>query len=54
MEGDPFAVVEAMTVAAFATGCEHGCIYLRGEYPLAASARARHRRGARRASSGRT
>ncbi|MCC6437188.1 MAG: NAD(P)H-dependent oxidoreductase subunit E [Acidimicrobiales bacterium] len=36
MEGDPFAVVEAMTIAGFATGCEHGWIYLRGEYPLAA------------------
>ncbi len=35
MEGDPFAVVEAMTIAAYATGCEQGFIYLRGEYPLA-------------------
>jgi len=35
MEGDPFALVEAMTVAAYATGCEQGFIYLRGEYPLA-------------------
>ncbi|HYM67724.1 MAG TPA: NAD(P)H-dependent oxidoreductase subunit E, partial [Patescibacteria group bacterium] len=35
MEGDPFAVVEAMTIAAFATGCEHGFIYIRSEYPLA-------------------
>jgi NADH-quinone oxidoreductase subunit F len=35
MEGDPFALVEAMTIAAFATGCEHGYIYIRGEYPLA-------------------
>jgi NADH-quinone oxidoreductase subunit F len=49
MEEDPFGLVEAMTVAAFATGCERGFIYLRGEYPLAnerlshaiASARAR-------------
>jgi NADH-quinone oxidoreductase subunit F len=24
-----------MTIAAFATGCEHGYVYLRGEYPLA-------------------
>ena len=45
MEGDPFAVIEAMTIAAYATGCEHGYIYLRGEYPLAhARARARDRR----------
>jgi NADH-quinone oxidoreductase subunit F len=35
MEGDPFAVIEAMTVAAYATGCDRGFIYLRGEYPLA-------------------
>lgn len=35
MEGDPFAVVEAMTIAAFATGCELGYIYIRGEYPRA-------------------
>ena len=35
MEGDPFAVVEAMTVAGLATGCEHGYMYVRGEYPLA-------------------
>ncbi|MFN0029469.1 MAG: NADH-ubiquinone oxidoreductase-F iron-sulfur binding region domain-containing protein [Acidimicrobiales bacterium] len=35
MEEDPFAVIEAMTVAAFATGCEQGWIYLRAEYPLA-------------------
>ena len=35
MEEDPFAVIEAMTVAAFATGCEQGYIYIRGEYPLA-------------------
>ena len=35
MERDPFAVVEAMTIAAFATGCERGYLYIRGEYPLA-------------------
>jgi NADH-quinone oxidoreductase subunit F len=35
LEGDPFAVIEAMTIAAYATGCERGYIYLRGEYPLA-------------------
>jgi NADH-quinone oxidoreductase subunit F len=35
MEGDPFAVLEAMTIAALATGCERGFIYVRGEYPLA-------------------
>jgi len=36
MEGDPFAVLEGMTIAAFATGAQRGYIYLRGEYPLAA------------------
>jgi NADH-quinone oxidoreductase subunit F len=35
LELDPFAVVEAMTIAAFATGCEKGYLYVRGEYPLA-------------------
>jgi len=35
MEGDPFAVVEGMTIAAIATGCEQGYLYVRGEYPLA-------------------
>jgi NADH-quinone oxidoreductase subunit F len=35
MEADPFAIVEAMTIAAYATGCEQGYIYIRGEYPLA-------------------
>jgi NADH-quinone oxidoreductase subunit F len=35
MEQDPFALVEAMTIAAFATGCEHGYLYVRAEYPLA-------------------
>ena len=35
MEEDPFAVVEAMTIAGTATGCDKGYIYLRGEYPLA-------------------
>jgi NADH-quinone oxidoreductase subunit F len=36
MEGDPFSLIEAMTIAAFATTCEQGFIYIRGEYPLAA------------------
>jgi NADH-quinone oxidoreductase subunit F len=35
MERDPFAVVEALTIAAFATGCDKGFLYVRGEYPLA-------------------
>src|SRR5204862_7407088 len=35
MEEDPPAVVEAVTVAGFATGAERGYIYVRGEYPVA-------------------
>lgn len=35
MEGDPFAIVEAMTICAFATGGERGFLYIRGEYPQA-------------------
>jgi NADH-quinone oxidoreductase subunit F len=33
MEEDPFAVIEAMTIAGFATGCQQGYLYIRGEYP---------------------
>jgi NADH-quinone oxidoreductase subunit F len=36
MEQDPFAVIESLTIAGYATGCEQGYIYIRGEYPLAA------------------
>ena len=35
MEGDPFAIVEGVTIAGFATGAERGFVYIRGEYPLA-------------------
>jgi NADH-quinone oxidoreductase subunit F len=35
MEGEPFAVVEAMALYGFATGANHGFIYVRGEYPTA-------------------
>ena len=35
MEQDPFALVEAMTIAAYATGCQRGYLYIRAEYPLA-------------------
>ncbi len=35
MEWDPFALLEGMAIAAVATGCAKGWIYLRGEYPLA-------------------
>ena len=37
MEEDPFALIEAMTIAGVATGCEVGFLYIRGEYPLATS-----------------
>jgi NADH-quinone oxidoreductase subunit F len=35
MEHDPFTLVEALTIAGFATGAAKGWIYIRGEYPLA-------------------
>ena len=38
LEGDPFAVVEAMTIGAFATGASKGYLYIRGEYPEAEAA----------------
>ena len=33
MEGDPFALIEGMTIAAIAAGATQGYIYLRSEYP---------------------
>jgi NADH-quinone oxidoreductase subunit F len=36
MEGDPFSLVESMTIAGFAIGAERGFLYVRGEYPRAA------------------
>ena len=36
MEGDPFSLIEAMTISAYAVGAHKGWIFLRGEYPLAA------------------
>jgi NADH-quinone oxidoreductase subunit F len=35
LEGDPHAVVEGMTIAAYAIGSNEGYIYCRAEYPLA-------------------
>jgi NADH-quinone oxidoreductase subunit F len=35
MENDPFALVEAMTIAGLATGSSKGYVYVRAEYPLA-------------------
>lgn len=37
MEGDPFLLIEGMTIAGIATGAAHGFVYLRSEYPVAAS-----------------
>jgi formate dehydrogenase iron-sulfur subunit len=36
MEGDPFVLIEGMTIAAIAVGAAKGYIYLRSEYPHAA------------------
>jgi len=41
MEGDPFALIEGMTIAARAVGANRGYIYLRVEYPHAARALAK-------------
>jgi formate dehydrogenase iron-sulfur subunit len=35
MEGDPFVLIEGMTIAGLATGASRGYIYLRWEYPQA-------------------
>ena len=35
LEGDPHALLEAMTIAAFAVGAHQGYIYVRAEYPIA-------------------
>ncbi|MBP8083242.1 MAG: NADH-quinone oxidoreductase subunit NuoF [Spirochaetes bacterium] len=35
LEGDPHSVLEAMTIAGFTVGANHGFIYIRAEYPLA-------------------
>ena len=48
MTGDPFAVVEAMTICGIATRSERGFLYVRGEYPDA-EARIAHAAAAARA-----
>jgi formate dehydrogenase iron-sulfur subunit len=35
MEGDPFLLIEGMTIAGLATGAEKGFLYIRSEYPAA-------------------
>jgi formate dehydrogenase iron-sulfur subunit len=38
MEGDPFCLIEGMTIAAIATGATKGYVYIRSEYPHAIAA----------------
>jgi NADH:ubiquinone oxidoreductase subunit F (NADH-binding)/(2Fe-2S) ferredoxin len=35
LEGDPHSILEAMTIAGYTVGSNHGVIYIRAEYPLA-------------------
>ena len=35
LEGDPFSIIEAMTIAGYAINAHEGYIYIRGEYTLA-------------------
>ena len=35
IEGDPHAVIEAMTIAGYAIGAHQGYVYVRAEYPIA-------------------
>ncbi len=35
MEGDPFTLIEGMTIAGLATGATKGFVYIRSEYPVA-------------------
>lgn len=35
LEQDPFAVIEGMTIAAYAVGATRGYLFVRGEYPVA-------------------
>jgi formate dehydrogenase iron-sulfur subunit len=61
MEGDPFTLIEGMTIAGLATGATKGFVYIRSEYPHAfrtmeraiAAARAAGKLGANIAGSGR-
>src|ERR1700731_1856761 len=49
MEGDPFVVIEGMTIAAVAVGAGKGYIYIRSEYPHAVAAMNAAIQAARRA-----
>lgn len=35
LEGDPFSIIEGMTIGAFSMGASKGYLYIRAEYPLA-------------------
>jgi NADP-reducing hydrogenase subunit HndC len=35
LEGDPFSIIEAITIAGYAVGAQEGYVYIRGEYHLA-------------------
>ena len=35
LEGNPHSVIEAMAIAGYAIGANHGYIYIRAEYPIA-------------------
>ena len=35
LEGDPHALIEAMAIAGYAIGADHGYVYVRAEYPIA-------------------
>ena len=37
LEGDPFIVIEGMTLGAYAIGARKGFVYIRAEYPLASN-----------------
>jgi formate dehydrogenase iron-sulfur subunit len=57
MEGDPFVLIEGMTIAAIAVGATKGYVYIRSEYPhsvatMEAAIAAARRRGTRQARSG--
>jgi formate dehydrogenase iron-sulfur subunit len=49
LEGDPFALIEGMTIAGFSVGATKGFIYIRSEYPHAIAAFAEAVRVARAA-----
>ena len=49
MEGDPFSLIEGMTIAAYAVGADMGYIYIRSEYPDAIRSMERALRVAREA-----